>query len=158
MPSTPIRATDSIVIAAPVAVVYGALTDVRDYPRWWPRSLRVHVLTHNSEAVGSELELRPRCGRPFRCRIVSAEATSVRIRYDGGFIEGTGEWQLEPVAEGTKVGYHLDVRAHGLLVALLGRVLDLARLHSEPMRHVLRNLEWVALERARGPSAGPTER
>jgi carbon monoxide dehydrogenase subunit G len=63
------------------------------------------------------------------------------MRYGEGFITGTGEWRLVAEAGGTRVAYALDVSAHGWLVALLGRLLPLGRVHSRSMRQVLANLE-----------------
>ena len=67
----------------------------------------------------------------------------MRVRYYGGFVEGWGEWRLEPLGGGTRVIYDLDVHVAGRLVAFLARLIPLGRLHSRPMRGVLQNLERV---------------
>lgn len=152
MRSTPIRAIDTIVIHAPCPVVWGALVDVGGYPQWWPASLRLRVLSVHKELLGTEIEMRPFGGRPFRCRIEHVEElTCIRTRYFGGFIEGVGEWRVEPEEKGTRVTYKLDAVAHGRLVAWLGRIIDLSRLHSKPMRQLLRNLEGTVLQRLGAP-------
>ena len=65
----------------------------------------------------------------------------MRMRYGDGFVTGSGEWRLEAVAGGTRVVYALDVLAHGWLVALLGKLLPLGKIHSKSMQEVLANLE-----------------
>jgi carbon monoxide dehydrogenase subunit G len=123
------------------------LADVGGYPRWWPPSLGLRVLSGGVEPLGTEVEIRPFGGRSFRCRVDKVdELQRMRMRYYGGFLEGFGEWRLEPAGRGTRVIYHLDVQAHGRLAAFLGNVINLARLHSRLMQGVLRNLNRVLLQ------------
>jgi len=145
MHTTPIRAIDRIVIDAPAAAIWRVVSDVGRYPQWWPRSLGVRVCSFGTEAIGAEIEIRPVGGRPFRCRVEEVdELKRMRLRYYGGFIEGTGEWWLEPGPDGNQVSYDLDVIAHGRLVGLIGRFISLERLHSRPMQCVLLNLKRAA--------------
>ncbi len=138
---TPIQATDEMIVPLPPTEVWRVLADIAAYPRWWPRSLGLRVLHCEAGLVGSEVELRPFGGRPFRCRIDAVEEPRrMRTRYYGGFINGRGEWHLEPAASGTRVRYELDVRAEGRLVAGLSRILPLARIHSRQMQGVFRGL------------------
>ena len=144
MITTPIRATDEVVVPLPPGEVWRVLADVGGYSRWWPRSLGLRVLSGGATLIGTELELRPFGGRPFRCRVEAVEEPRrMRVRYSGGFVEGCGEWRLEPLGGGTRVIYDLDVRVAGRLVAFLARLIPLGRLHSRPMRGVLQNLERV---------------
>jgi carbon monoxide dehydrogenase subunit G len=73
------------------------------------------------------------------------------MRYFGGFIDGVGEWRLEPLGQETRVIYRLEVEARGWLVALLGKVLNLARIHSRSMQTILQNLA-SALDRKQHPA------
>lgn len=153
MISTPIRATDEIVIAYPAGDVWPVLADFAGYGRWWPKSLRVRVLSHAGETLGTEVEIHPVGGRPFRCRVEAVDVPNrIRMRYFGGFVEGVGEWRLEPSDEATRVTYALDVEARGWLVALLGKVLDLGRVHSRHMQSTLNNLATL-LDRKSPPAA-----
>jgi ribosome-associated toxin RatA of RatAB toxin-antitoxin module len=123
------------------------LADVAAYPSWWPRHLGLRVLHREAGLVGSEVEQRPFGGRPFRCRVEAVEEPSrIRTQYHGGFIEGRGEWRLEPVGAGTRVRYELDVHAEGRVVAWLGRILPLGRLHSRQMQKVFRQLQRVLMQ------------
>jgi len=144
MASTPIQATDEITIQAPVGEVWPVLADVEGYPRWWPRSLGVRVWSTGGEVLGTEVEMRPSGGRSFVCRVEAVKVpTRIRMRYGGGFIEGFGEWRLEPLGEQTRVSYQLEVQAHGWLVFCLGKVMNLAGVHSRSMQEVLKNLKHV---------------
>jgi ribosome-associated toxin RatA of RatAB toxin-antitoxin module len=139
-----------ITIAATPAEVWRVLVDVAGYPKWWPRSVGLRLLAGGKEALGSELEIKPFGGRPFCCRVEEVcEMTSMRLAYFGGGVEGHGEWRIERVAQGTRVGYRLDVVAHGRLVRWIGKVVDLGGVHSRSMQGVLRNLERT-VRNARG--------
>lgn len=149
MRQTPIQAMDTIHIQAPAGAVWRVLVDVGNYPKWWPRSLGVRLLSAGPGPVGCELEIRPSGGRPFRCRVEEVrDLESIRLRYYGGFIEGTGEWRIQPNGEQTQVRYALDVVARGWLVAAVGKIVNLAGVHSRLMKTVLQGLENVVRNQA----------
>ncbi len=151
MMTTPIRAVDERVLPFAPDQIWPVLADVNGYPQWYPPSLQLQVRTVTADGIGSVVELRPRGGRAFRCRVESLEPPRrMRMRYPGDFIAGTGEWRLEPVAGGTRVVYELDVVAHGRLAAWLGKLLPLGKIHSKFMREVLENLEQQTGRRVRG--------
>lgn len=140
MPTTPIRASDALAIPVPAARIWPVLADVERYAEWWPPSVGARLLAPGDPLVGAELEIRPRAGRPFQCRVDAADPPlRMDLRYHG-FVDGTGGWRLEPDGDGTVVTYALDVVAHGWLVAAIARVVPLAERHSGPMRDVLRAL------------------
>ena len=142
MISTPIRAVDERLLPFAPNQIWPVLADVKGFPNWYPPSLKLKVMAVTLDGIGSELEIRPRGGRAFRCRVESlAPPGRLRMRYPGDFIVGTGEWRLEAVAGGTQVLYELDVIAHGMLAAWLEKLLPLGKLHSKLMREVLKNLE-----------------
>jgi uncharacterized protein YndB with AHSA1/START domain len=148
---TPIQASDEVVVPFSPSEVWRVLTDIAASPSWWPRGFRLRVLHIEPRVVGSEVELRPFGGRPFRCRVEAVEEPrSIRTQYYGDFINGRGEWRLEPLGAGTRVGYELDVQAEGRVVAWLGRILPLARIHSRQMQGIFRQLERVIMQ-ANGP-------
>jgi len=142
MASTPIQAMDERALPFSPEQIWPVLADLSAFPIWYPASLNVKVLAATADGIDSELEIRPRGGRAFRCRVESLEPPRrMRMRYPGNFIAGVGEWSLEAVAGGTRVVYELNVVAHGRLVAWLGKLLPLGKLHSKLMREVLVNLE-----------------
>ena len=138
---TPIRASDSIELPFAPEAVWRVLENVRNYPDWWPASLHLRITAEGEGPLGTEFEICPPGGRPFRCLVESLEPPrSIRMRYNVDFIQGHGQWRLEPLASGTRVTYELDVAARDLLVAVLARFMNLPEAHSKEMRLVLRNL------------------
>ena len=149
MLTTPIRAVDERVLPFAPDQIWPVVADVNGYPRWYPPSLHLQVRVVTADGIGSEVELRPRGGRAFRCRVESLEAPRrLRLRYPGDFIVGTGEWRLDAVPGGTRVTYEMDVVATGRLVVLLGWLLPLGKIHSKFMREVLANLERETTRRS----------
>jgi ribosome-associated toxin RatA of RatAB toxin-antitoxin module len=149
MVSTPIRAVDQRAMPFAADLIWSVLADLKAYPGWYPRSLNLKVLAVTADGVGSEVEICPRGGRAFRCRVESLEPPQrMRFRYPGDFIVGAGEWRLEAVAGVTRVTYEMDVAAHGRLAVWLGKLLPLGQLHSKFMREVLENLESATARRA----------
>jgi ribosome-associated toxin RatA of RatAB toxin-antitoxin module len=148
---TNIKATDEIIVPFQPEAVWRLLSDVRGYPRWWPPALGLRVLSAGEEPVGAEVEVRPAGGEAFRCRVAATDVPSrMQMQYFGGFVEGTGEWRLEPSGAGTRITYSIDAQARGMLVALLSRTMDLGALHSRQMREVLENLARALQEQDRG--------
>ncbi len=143
MPSTPIRATDERVIPFPAQQIWSVLADVAESSRWWPSSVQLKVLGAAPSLVGIEMEICPRGGRPFRCRVEAIEPPKRMVmRYPGDFIVGTGEWRLEDLsASSTRVTYEIDVVANGGLAVILGRLLPLPKIHSKSMQDILAALE-----------------
>ena len=155
MMTTPINATDEITIPFPASDVWAVLADFRGYPHWWPKSLGLRVLSGGDAPLGTEVEIRPNGGRPFQCRVEEVvELHRMRMRYFGGFVDGFGEWRLEPHEGETRVIYRLEVRAHGWLVALLGKMFNLGQIHSRSMQAVLQNVKHVLDQRQHAASEG----
>lgn len=141
MPTTPIHAIDEILIPLPAAEVWPVLVNFGGYARWWPKFLGIRVVSGGEELLGTEVEIHPVGGQSFRCRVEAVEVPKrIQMRYFGGLVDGVGEWQLESQGQETRVSYRLEVQAHGWLVLLLGKVLNLARIHSRSMQTVLQNL------------------
>lgn len=136
MTSTPIHAIDSILLPLSSATIWPLLADIRSYPRWWPAILLPRVTAPaDGTLLGSELRLRPLATRPFTCKVVAVNAAhSIDLDYTGPFITGRGQWLLTPEGQGTRLSYRVDVEAHGLLVALAGRCVNLRWIHGQSMR------------------------
>jgi len=135
-----IRASDGIVIAAPIEVVWAVLTDVEGYARWWPWPLRVGETRCEEAIVGSTYEISPVAAPGFVCRVESAAAPSqLRVRYVRGPFAGTGEWQLErgERATHTRARYAVDLTTAHLLLQPLAHVVSLGAVHSFVMGAVL---------------------
>ena len=153
--TAPIQATDSMRLDAPAAAIWQVLTDFQAYSKWYPRRVGMSVVHAVPAGIGTELQFRPLGGRSFRCRVEELEAPHrILIRYHGDFITGTGTWLLEGERAHTRATYRIDVIAHGVLVVLLARWLDLGKIHSGQMRVVLRDLGAEVRRRA-VEAAGP---
>lgn len=158
-----IRATDEIQITAPPAAVYRVLTDFEQYRKWWPPAVRVRALSVVPEVVGSDLELHPRGGPAFRCRVEQAIPDSLlSLRYHEGPYAGLGVWSLEPVTGGTRVRYSVDLTSEHRLLRFFAKFTNLGRSHSRLMRPVLAGLRRAVAsatgggaKRRRGEPADP---
>ena len=73
MMTTPIRAVDARVLPFAPDQIWPVLADVNGYPQWYPPSLHLHVRAVTADGIGSEVELRPRGERAFRCRVESLD-------------------------------------------------------------------------------------
>lgn len=156
MLTTPIRAVDERVLPFAPDQIWPVLADVNGYPQWYPPSLHLHVRAVTAAGIGSEVELRPRGGRAFRCRVEAIEPPRrMQMRYGNGFVTGTGEWRLDAAPGGTRVAYEIDVLATGRLAVLLGWLLPLGKIHSQFMREVLEKLE-AEVRRRRASESCPT--
>jgi uncharacterized protein YndB with AHSA1/START domain len=102
-------ADDAGFVRAPVELVYRRLTDVADWPSWWP-GLRVR----SAPPVGGD-EVWLLDVPAGRLRQVRLAARCHGWRFNAGFhlalhgdIDGRGEFWLEPVAGGTVVHHVLS--------------------------------------------------
>ena len=148
------QATDCRMFPFDMAVVFGALLDCENYPRWWPAGLRVRVLRLTQDAVGSRIEIRPRGGR-FVCAIARiVPEREIEIEYVAGVHRGTGRWTFEKLAGGTRARYQIDLEPQGWLPRLLSNWMDFGKMHSRSMERVFDGLEsWLRARKA--GRAGP---
>lgn len=65
---------DERVLPFALEQIWPVLADVNGYPQWYPPSLQLQVRAVTAAGIGSEVELRPRGGCAFRCRVESLEA------------------------------------------------------------------------------------
>ena len=149
--SAPIKARDERIIPFSPEQIWAVLADIPASPRWWPPSVKLTVLSLSPGIVGSEMQIHPRGGRPFRCRIEAITPPQrMLMRYGNGFVTGTGEWRLEAEGGGSRVTYDIDVIATGWMAWLLGKLLPLGRIHSREMAKILEALEQETRSRSLG--------
>ena len=53
---------------------------------------------------------------------------------------GFAEWRLVPIDQGTRAIYDMNAEVNDLLVALVGKVINLESIHSYSMLGIFRNL------------------
>ena len=153
-----IRATDTILIAAAPREVWRVLTDFGRYQAWWPGNVPVRALQTPPELVGAELEIRPRGGPPFRCRLERLVAEEELVfRYCAGPYQGTGTWRLAWTGGGTAVSYTADLTSDQWLLRFFSRLTDLGRAHSRLMRPVLAGLRRTVSGRPKRRGGWPSE-
>jgi len=139
--NTPLRTADHAILPLAPEQIWPVLSDVGRYPQWWPKLLCARASATTPELLGAELRLRPLGGYRFTCRVVAFEKPRrINLAYSGGFIAGIAEWRLEPVSQGTRVVYDIDVVVHSRLAALAHWAVDLGHVHSFSMQAIFRNL------------------
>ena len=153
-----IRATDTILIAAAPREVWRVLTNFSRYQTWWPDNVPVRALEVPPTLVGAELEIRPKGGPPFRCRLDQlVEEEELVFRYHAGPYQGTGTWRLAWTGAGTEVSYTADLTSDHWLLRFFSRLTDLGRAHSRLMRPVLAGLRRTVTGRPERRSGPPRE-
>jgi ribosome-associated toxin RatA of RatAB toxin-antitoxin module len=150
------QATDCRTLRFDLDVVFAAVLDCENYPRWWPANLRVRVLQLTQNALGSRIEIRPRGGR-FTCEIAQVvPAREILIEYVDGVHRGTGRWTFEKLAEGTRACYQIDLEPQGWLPRLLSNCMDFGKMHSRSMEQVFDGLEsWLTARRSSAERPNP---
>lgn len=109
------RATESIVVNAPPDVVYRVVTDFADYMNWVGDLKRIEVLERDTDGRPLEVEFRA---------AAFGRSTTYALRYDYSRAPGLlswfqtqgdltemmrGQYRFEPVGDGTRVTYDLEV-------------------------------------------------
>lgn len=136
-----IQATDQIMIAAAPAEVWRVLTAFDTYHRWWPRNVRVTAVSTPADLIGTVLEIHPKGGPPFQCRLETAAPESELVfRYVEGPYQGIGTWRLAWTGAGTQVTYRADLTSDHWLLRFFARLTDLGGAHSRLMQPVLAGL------------------
>jgi ketosteroid isomerase-like protein len=135
---TRIRTQKGLVVPYTPEEVWAVLSDVTEYPQWWPARFPVRVLEGGSGLIGSAIEVRPRLSRTFCCRFEEAdEPRSMRVRFFGGALEGPCYLVLDPLEGATRVRLEIDVFARGFGTAVLSFIVPFERLHEMQVRRLL---------------------
>lgn len=104
-------------IAAPIEEVWHALTEVDDWPQWWPYVVRVQTLERgDADGLGSvrRIDWTSRLPYGFTLEVTCTEVRRLRLlrAQARGDLAGEGVWTLEPAGPArTDVRYvwRLDV-------------------------------------------------
>ena len=93
--------TRSVLIARPVALVYGLINDFERYPEFVPGCASAQLLAHSGTEVVARLGVRQGpLSMEFttRNRLTPYSAVDMQL-VDGPFTELTGGWQLTPLSD-----------------------------------------------------------
>lgn len=138
---TTLQATDSMFIAQNPALVWNALIDFDSYAKWWPQSVRIRVLKTTPELIGSQFEVRPFGGKAFVCEVESVDpGFELQLQYLEGTYVGTGVWSIEPLEQGCRVSYAVDLEIMDWFIRALSHVVSITAIHSRLARRILAGL------------------
>lgn len=113
---------------APVERVFAEIQAAEDWPAFWKGVRRVEVLSRPEHGlVGTRTRNTWRSVLPytltFDAEVIAAEAPRrLELRADGE-LSGSGRWELEPTASGTRVTYHWNVATTRAWMNLLAPLL-----------------------------------
>lgn len=153
----PIRVEQSVVIAAPPALVWSAVSDPTAYGRWSPEATGARVRGRGRDAgplrVGDVFTGRNRVWLPWatRCEVVAVDEER-RFAYDAsmaGLPIARWSFELQPRPDGatgvTQVWEDHRTGARGAVMRpaglVVGRGLDASRRNEATMRETLRRLK-----------------
>ena len=109
------QATESIVVAAPPERVFAVVTDFPNYPTWAADLKEVTVVDSDDDGTAHKVRFRA---------AAFGRSTAYTLAYDYSqapkklsWVQDTGDitaridgtYEFEPIPEGTKVTYHLEV-------------------------------------------------
>jgi uncharacterized protein YndB with AHSA1/START domain len=138
------RIDEAVIHAAPEDVWEALRAEFTGETSWWLPELGFRPLDGaTSLATGAAVEVVPGAGRTgrrrspfaFVSRVVEVvENERLSTEYLAGAFRGTGDWTLEPVAGGTRLRMHWQVRTQGRVATLAARLLDIGEQHSKAMQ------------------------
>ena len=138
------RVDEAVIHAAPEDVWSALEDELTRETSWWLLELGFRPLGGaRSLATGAAVEVVPGAGRTGRRRspfafvsrgVAVVENERLSTEYVAGAFRGTGDWTLEPVADGTRLRMHWQVRTSGPVATIAARLLDIGRQHSKAMQ------------------------
>lgn len=139
-----IKANDCAKLEGSVEKIFDIISDVRTYPNWWPTSVKVKVLEHKDDGLGSKIEVRA-AGGWFRCTITSVDKpTKIGIQYYDGVQKGEGWWTITKIDENlVQVCYTIDLEPYGFVPRILSNFLDFSKIHSNLMKDIYKKIQYL---------------
>lgn len=136
-----IKAQDEITINDSIEDVWKVLTDIPNYPKWWPKVVNLKILKYNPEIIGTEFQANPLGGKSFSCRVISLNLKKeIWLEYFNGIYKGAGIWKLEKEKNSITVSYSVDLEIVDKSIALLSRIIPIPKLHSMIFKKILNGL------------------
>lgn len=137
-----IAATDATTLPYAQEDTFRVVADLGAYPKWWPPSVQFQMITPGPVAPGTAVRIRSG-------HFVSWTATvreisppeKIVFSYSDGAWTGDAAWIVTPQRNGCLVEYAIRLEPATAWIKALGRVVDLAALHSKEMRNVFHRLD-----------------
>lgn len=118
--------TVSILIEAPLDVVWRAAADLGSHSEWMVDAESIQFLNSQRQGVGTRMEVLTRIGPISTTDVMEVIAweppRQIRVRHDG-LVSGVGEFRLDPVAGGVALTWSEKLRFPWRLGGPLGALL-----------------------------------
>jgi coenzyme Q-binding protein COQ10 len=111
------RAEETIVIDAPLAKVYGLITDYERYPEFLPEMTSVSIVSRHDNVVVARFDLELMMRFSYTLRLQQDPPAAVRwtLESAGMMVANSGSWQLVAEGDKTRATYVLEVELKGLI-------------------------------------------
>lgn len=137
-----IQQEDSIVIPTTPDRAFQVLADLHAYKDWWPRTIRFRFEDEGPVRVGTKMRISNQGSVNWTAEVTAIEpGKRIAFQYGEGAWEGAAGWTLTPENGGVRVAYAIDIVPVPLWIRILGKVVDLGKMHSRQMRDILKRLE-----------------
>lgn len=148
MPLTAYVFDETWEVDAPVEDVWAVITDVPNYPAWWPQFVRTKRL-NALDRVGAKVRVRVKSALPYwmhfqleLLELMEQDQPRLSVVNTTGDLVGWMRWELTPTATGTRLHFREEVRTGKRLLNVLAPLFKpaFAWNHRIMMRHGLAGL------------------
>lgn len=110
-------ARETVLINAPLAKVYGIITDYERYPQFLPEMTSVSIVSRHDNVVVARFDLELMMRFSYTLRLEEEPPAALRWTLDAAtmMVSNSGSWRLEAVGEQTRATYVLEVELKGLI-------------------------------------------
>ena len=137
-----IERNDSINLEAPPHQVFPTLLDLEGYSRWWPKQIHFEIAAPLPPKVGTKIRISNGPLVKWTATIQEIIPNQlIRFEYSDGVWKGTAEWIIHERNSGSEVSYRISILPAQGWLKVLGKILDLGKLHSKEMEKILKNLK-----------------
>ncbi len=120
--------------------IFKVVSNFETYPEWFGKDVRLKSIKTTQQKIGSVIKVK--------FGIIGFEIELMRVnpnyeifvKYSGAY-SGQGVWYFFETTNGTKLMYEIDLKIRNPLVWFTSLFVNIARLHSEIMAKIFRNLE-----------------
>jgi len=135
-------------IAAPLEAVYDALIDYRNFDKWWPEKLKVHVSEMGD--VGSfDIIFNPAPTVHIAWKLIKEERSRMlSYAYVKGPFTGEGIWKMHAADEEgkTNLSYSIYLKAQSRLFKMASKTPMFRKRHLADVDELMASLERYLIE------------